>query len=192
MAETTGTVGAESDATSSRLDDRQWLDLFNDIADGRTAALEKLYHQVASRLYGLAQWRTGSREDAGDVVQEVFVYLAEHRDRLRRVRSPERWLMTVTHRKAIDVLRRRQRRQSAPLDEACFFAAPEQGSRRLDAARASALLARLPAVQREVIFLRHFADCTFAGIASIVGVPTFTAASRYRLGIARLRRLMGG
>jgi RNA polymerase sigma-70 factor (ECF subfamily) len=74
-----------------------------------------------------------------------------------------------------------------------FLAAAESDrARAIDAARASSLLAQLPPAQRDVIFLRHFADCTFAVIGDITGVPTFTAASRYRLGIERLRRLMGG
>jgi DNA-directed RNA polymerase specialized sigma24 family protein len=38
--------------------------------------------------------------------------------------------------------------------------------------------------------MRHFEECTFARIGRITGVPTFTAASRYRLGIGRLRRLL--
>jgi len=74
-----------------------------------------------------------------------------------------------------------------------FLAAPEtDDARAIDAARASKLVAQLPPAQRDVVYLRHFADCTFAAIGDITGVPTFTAASRYRLGIERLRRLMEG
>ena len=36
----------------------------------------------------------------------------------------------------------------------------------------------------------HFAGCTFAEIGRITRVPTFTAASRYRLGIKKLRTLL--
>jgi RNA polymerase sigma-70 factor (ECF subfamily) len=62
----------------------------------------------------------------------------------------------------------------------------------LDAARASELLAELPDLHRDVIYLRHFADCTFAEIGEIVGVPKFTAASRYRNGVSKLRQMMEG
>ena len=61
---------------------------------------------------------------------------------------------------------------------------------RVAAAHASELLAGMPANQRDVIYLKHFADCTFAEIGTIVGIPTFTAASRYRKGISDLRNLM--
>ena len=62
----------------------------------------------------------------------------------------------------------------------------------VDAGRASALLAQLPPAQREVIYLHHYAGHTFSSVGKIVGVPTFTAASRYRLGLEKLRRLMEG
>ncbi len=58
----------------------------------------------------------------------------------------------------------------------------------LEAERVSRQIHRLPAKQREVILLRHFADCTFREIGGITGVPTFTAASRYRLAMIKLRR----
>ena len=60
-----------------------------------------------------------------------------------------------------------------------------------DAARASRLLLGLPPAQREAVYLRHFAGLSVAEVGDVTGVPTFTAASRYRLGIGRLRKLMG-
>lgn len=178
--------------SSKGLDREQWLMIFGDLADGVVRALEDVYDAIGPRLYGLALWRTGSAEDAADVVQDVFVQLAEYRHRLRAVKKPERWLMTLTHRRAIDCVRRRGRRDADFLDETLFLTAMEMRTElAIDAGRASRCLAQLPPQQREVIFLRHFEDCTFKTIGRIVGIPTFTAASRYRLGMARLRRLMG-
>ena len=51
-------------------------------------------------------------------------------------------------------------------------------------------LARLPAPQREAVSLRHLAGHSFREIAAITGVPLFTAASRCRLGLARLKQLL--
>jgi len=167
-------------------------ELFRRLAGGDAGALEPLYDSVADRLYGLALWRSGSPDEAAEVVQEVFVRLAERPDRLAAVADPLRWLLSVAHNAAVDRGRRRQVRAAAPLDEASFLAAPEEDpSRPLDAARASRLLAQLPAPQRDAIYLHLYAERTFAQIGDITGVPTFTAASRYRLGLARLRRLLG-
>jgi RNA polymerase sigma-70 factor (ECF subfamily) len=173
------------------LSPESWRELFSDIADGRVAALERLYDVASHRLFGLALWHTGSRDDACDVVQEVIVRVAEQRQRLTKVKDPRAWLMAVAYRLAVDVLRRRKRRPSEPLEGHPFLAAPGvDADRAVDAQRVSRLLAQLPPAQRDTIYLRHYADCTFADIGNIVGVPTFTAASRYRLGIRKLRRLV--
>jgi len=169
----------------------RWQDLFEAIDGGRRGAFEGLVDVASPRLFGLAVWITGSRDDAADVVAEVFVRVAERRGRLGAVRAPYAWMLTVARRLAVDVIRGRRRRPSEPLETAALVVAPaEDPDRVADARRASRLLAQLPPKQREVAYLRHFADCSFAEIGKVVGVPTFTAASRYRLAIRRLRRLM--
>jgi RNA polymerase sigma-70 factor (ECF subfamily) len=172
-------------------DDDRWLALFTAIADGRLSALDELYDLAATDVYRLALWRTGSPEDAEDVVQDVFVRLAEQGVRLAKVRHPKRWLLTVTHRRSIDLVRQRRRRRAEPIEDAPFLEAPSgDPDRGIEAGALSRLIARLSDKQREVLLLRHFADCTFADIGRITGVPTFTAASRHRLAISRLRRLL--
>ncbi len=170
-----------------------WKDIFQALARGNRAALEDLYDAVAAKLYGLALWRTGSEEDAADVVHDVFLRVVAQGPRLADVRNPKAWLLTVTHRAAVDVMRRRRRRQTESLEDFPFLAANVvDGIQRVDAAHASRLLAGLPPRQRDAVYLRHFADCTFAEIGEIVGIPKFTAASRYRTGIRKLRRIMEG
>lgn len=173
--------------------DEDWRGLFADLAEGRVESLGALYDAAARQLFGLALWRTGSEEDAADVVQDVFVRVVEQGGRLAKVRNPRAWLMTVTNRAAIDVTRSRRRRPTEPLEDCAFLtASDESGERLFDATQVSALLAGLPDTIRVVIYLKHFAGCTFAEIGEIVGVPKFTAASRYRNGIARLKKRIGG
>ncbi len=168
---------------------RKLLDL---VAQGHQAAVGELYRACADELYGLALWRTGSPDDAADVVQEVFVKLVGLGGRLGAVRDPRSYLRRMAHRASIDVHRRRTRRREDAL-EGCDFvesidADPE---RKLDARRISGTIRTLPPAQREAIYLRHFAGCSFAEIGRATGVPTFTAASRYRIGIKRLKGLLG-
>ncbi len=183
-------LDSEGDAPARRAEGN-WKDLFQDLVDGRPSALAELYDAAAPKLYGLALWRTGSEEDAADVVHDVFVRVVEQGPRLAKVRNPKAWLLTVTHRAAIDTTRRRRRRKAEPIDDFPFLkAADDDTERMLDAARVSVLLAGLPKTHRDVIYLKHFAGCTFVEIGEIVGVPKFTAASRYRNGISKLRKVM--
>ena len=183
-------LAPEGDAPARRAEGN-WRDLFQDLADGRLDALAELYDAAAQKLYGLALWRTGSEEDAADVVQDVFVRVVEQGRRLAKVKNPKAWLLTVTHRAAIDVTRRRRRREAEPIDDFPFLTAADDDSERmLDAAQVSVLLAGLQETHRDVIYLKHFAGCTFEEIGEIVGAPKFTAASRYRKGVSKLRQLM--
>jgi RNA polymerase sigma-70 factor (ECF subfamily) len=142
-------------------------------------------------MFGLALWQTGNVEDAAEVVQEAFIRLAEKRESLRAVRDPRWWLLKLTHRLAIDVARRLQTRTSEPIEAHPYLQAPEADPGAvLDAQRVSRLVAQLSAKQREVVYLHIFAGMSHAEIGRSLGVPTFTVASRYRLAIANLRRLL--
>jgi RNA polymerase sigma-70 factor (ECF subfamily) len=166
---------------------------FDSLASGDSAALERIWDLSSRRLYGVALWRTGREEDARDVVQEVFVRLASRRGELRRVEKPLIWLLAVTHNAAVDAARRNARRRTEPLESAAHVAASGLDPERMAAAsETSRALAELPAPQREAVLLHHVAGYSFREIAAITGVPAFTAASRCRLALARLRQLMGG
>jgi RNA polymerase sigma factor (sigma-70 family) len=165
---------------------------FREVAGGGLASLGPLYRACSDELYGLALWRTGSPADAADVVQEVFVRLARFRERLAAVRDPLAYLRRMARGVAVDLHRRRVRTGEQPLEDCELVkATDEEPERRLEARRVSRLLLELPAVQREAIYLRHFAGCSFAEIGRATSVPTFTAASRYRLGMKRLRKKTG-
>ena len=163
--------------------------LFGELALGRSSALEDVFRHSARQLYGLALWRTGSVSDAEDAVQEVFLRLARRGGKLKQVREPRAYLLRMTRNAAADIA---SRRRHDPLgDEVPPLVEVDPLESRVDARRASALVSELPHHQREVVFLRDFAGLSFRQIAEVCGIPLFTAASRHRLAIRRLRQLMG-
>jgi RNA polymerase sigma-70 factor (ECF subfamily) len=163
--------------------------LFRELAEGRIEALDGVWRVCADQLYGLALWRTRSVADAEDAVQEVFVRLARRGTKLSRVRDPRAYLLRMARNAAVDIA---SRRRHEPLDESIPpLIEIDAVESRVDARRASALVGDLPVGQREVIFLKEFAGLTFRQVAEVCGVPLFTAASRHRLAIKRLRQRMG-
>ena len=185
-------AGSDEAGTSEATETGHLARLFQDLTAGRPRALDGIYDACADEIYGLALWRTGSAGDAADVVQDVFVRLAERRSRLGGIRNPLAYIRRMGYRASIDVHRKKVRRREDPLETCPLVEAPDASpERRVDAGRLSGLLAQLPASQRQTIYLRHFGACSFAEIGRATGVPTFTAASRYRLGMRRLKRLIG-
>jgi RNA polymerase sigma-70 factor (ECF subfamily) len=187
----TSAGSANAERSGPWQDPLPWVELFAELATGHSEALARLYDLASGRLYGLALWRTGKPEDAEEVVQEAFVRIATLRKRLGTVRDPRWWLLALTHRLAVDVTRRRQRRRAEPLDAHPHLAeAPVDPARTVDAERAWALLARVSPKQREVIYLHHDSGMSHAEIGRFLGIPAFTAASRYRLGLRAIRLLL--
>lgn len=166
---------------------------FRRLAGGSLAALEELYDGEGDGLFALALWVTGSRDEAADAVQDVFVKLAAHRNRLGQVRRPRAYLLAMARSAAIDRIRsdRGSDRSGEPSEDLLLEAPASDPAARAEARRATRHLRRLPLEQREAVYLRHFAELSFAEIGRLTGVSLFTAASRYRLGLARLRRWMG-
>jgi RNA polymerase sigma-70 factor (ECF subfamily) len=161
------------------------------LADGDLQALDTIWRLCADELYGLALWRTGRPADAEDVVQEVFVRLARMPERLAKARRPRSYLLRMAHNSAIDLLKKRRPDEHLEEDAPYLVDEPDRDGM-LAAEQACRLLARLPQKQREAVYLRHFAELSFREIGVVCGVPTFTAASRYRLAMRRLHKLLRG
>ena len=134
---------------------------FAALAAGDLDAIETVYDACAPDLFGLALWRTGSREDAADVVQEVFVRLAAGSSGLGRVRKPRAYLLAMGHSAAVDILRRRKITVEA--DDAVLEPVRPDPVTAADAARASRLVpgssggaarGRLPAPLRRPLVRR--------------------------------------
>ena len=94
----------------------------------------------------------------------------------------------MAHNAAIKIARRR--RVAVQVEDVVLERVVYDTGVKVDAARAASIIRRLSPRQCEAVFLRHFVGLTFAQIGDVTGVLTFTAASRYRLGMGRLRKLM--
>ncbi len=168
----------------------QLSELASLLADGHLDTLDPIWDLCADDLFGLALYRTGNVGDAEDAVQDVFVRLARKPKALARADNPRTYLRRMAHNAAVDVVKRR--RPADPIDVASALGdADPSTDTGVDAKRAVGLLAHLPAQQRVTVFLRHFEDLSFREIGAVTGVPTFTAASRYRLAMCRLKKMMG-
>ncbi len=151
-----------------------------------------IWDRYGDELLAFLTARLCSRPDAEDVLQAVFLRIARVRRRLLRARNLRAYLFGMARNAATDFVRRTRR--ETPVDPADFglvvapATSPEAG---LCAEELGRALAGLPREQREVLVLRAFEGMTFKDIGDALGIPLNTAASRYRYGLAGLRRLLG-
>jgi RNA polymerase sigma factor (sigma-70 family) len=156
-----------------------------DQAHESVAEIELLYRQHSSALLLFALAITGERARAQDAVHHVFLTLLEN-GKLRRASDKKAYLFGCV-RNAVFNERRHQQRNT-PLDEAAWFAPPEQDYAAEQNLRRA--LAALPDDQREVVVLHLWGELTFSQIGDLLGVSSNTAASRYRYALGKLRDSM--
>ena len=164
-------------------------------ARSEQSALAELYDRYGRPAYGLALRVLRDDALAEDAVQDAF--LALWRTAARFV--PERgkastWIFTLVHRRAVDLVRREERRRADTIEQA-----PEQGGGsveeeallRFQRERVQGALKKLPDQQREAIELAYYGGFTQSELAERLGQPLGTIKSRMFLGLARLRELLG-
>lgn len=154
-------------------------------------AWKSWFQRYGPKLLLCARQWTRSAADAEDVVQEAFVRFWRHQRALPG--EPMALLVTSVRRAAFDLARREDRRSAreewamdGPEYGAAQFEVPVEGEERRAAIEEA--LGRLPAEQREVLVLKIWGELTFDQIGRELGISQNTAASRYRYGLAALRR----
>ncbi|MER7934370.1 MULTISPECIES: RNA polymerase sigma factor [unclassified Streptomyces] len=124
--------------------------------------------------------------DADDAWSETFLSALRAYPGLPETANVEAWLVTIAHRKAIDVLRA-GRRNPLPVDEV-----PEEptGQGIPDSADADLWTAvkGLPAKQRQAVAYRYVAGLAYAEIAEILGGTTDAARRAAADGLRNLRK----
>ena len=165
------------------------------VARSEESALAELYDRIGGTAYGVAYRILRDEALAEDAVQEAFLGLWRSAGSF----VPERakastWLLTLVHRRAVDLVRREQRRRAEPLEsvpEPAGGSAEEAAWLRLERERVQAALAELPDQQREAIELAYYGGYTQSELAERLGEPLGTIKSRMFSGLARLRELLG-
>jgi RNA polymerase sigma-70 factor (ECF subfamily) len=179
----------------AELDDAALVQL---IVERDVRALETLYNRYSRPVFSLGLKILGDREVVEEVVQEVFLRLWTRAYGY----DPQRgkllsWLLTITHHRAIDELRRRRgqpesdglQEQIATVEER--DADPSQSYARVEEQEAvQRALRALPDAQRRPIEMAYYGGLTQVEIAQALQEPLGTVKTRMRLGMQKLRLLL--
>ena len=166
------------------------------VARGDEGALAELYDRVGRVAYGLAFRVLRDDRLAEDAVQDAFLAVWRTAAAFRAERAKaSTWILTLVHRRAVDIVRREERRRADPLDDTMRDAATSESAE--DAAwlgferqRVQGALRQLPDTQREAIELAYYGGFSQSELAERLGVPLGTIKSRMFAGLTRLRELL--
>ena len=155
-------------------------------------AFEELYRQHSTRLFNLAWRMCGTRADAEDLLQEIFLLAYRKLPEFRGESSVGTWLYRLAMNRCLDHLKSRQTRANGAtltLDEE-VMAGPRltgdggSGIKRLDLERA---IARLPEGARAAFILHDVEGFQHGEIASILGISEGTSKSQVHKARLKLR-----
>ncbi len=169
------------------------------VLDGDVRAFEVIFDRHASAAFSLAYRMCGRRAAAEDIVQEAFLSLWRSGTGYDASRGSVRsWVLSVVHNRAVDAFRchaSRDRRDVQDDGIAERLPAPDstdaEVERRDDARQVRTALDELPPDQRQVIELAYFRGFTHNQIAEMLELPAGTVKGRMRLGLTKMRSLLG-
>jgi len=164
---------------------------------GRVDALRLIYEKYKLDLLKVAIILTGDINHSEDVVQDVFLKLAESYDRISDHGNLKNFLITCLMNRIRTIRRDCRRHQAAQFDGAALERArvspPDQWAVvNEQMQRIAKAMVELPLEQREVVTLRFEGGMGFRQIARIQNASINTVQGRYRYGMEKLRSLLNG
>jgi RNA polymerase sigma factor (sigma-70 family) len=177
------------------LPDGQLVEL---VAQRDAGALEALYDRYGRAAYSLARRILTEETLAQDVVQEVFLSLWRDARRFDPGRGTvATYLLSMTHHRAVDVVRREENLRRWRTSDEGLELAPDPKARVEDEVEASerraevrSALAELPAAQREALLLAYFGGYTQREVAALVGVPLGTVKTRMAADMRKMKEAL--
>ena len=168
------------------------------VAQRDAGALEALYERYGRAAYSLARRILTEETLAQDVVQEVFLSLWRDARRFDAGRGTvATYLLSMTHHRAVDVVRREENLRRWRTSDEGLELAPDPKARVEDEVEASerraevrSALAELPAAQREALLLAYFGGYTQREVAALVGVPLGTVKTRMAAGMRKMKEAL--
>lgn len=177
------------------------IELMRQIKSRDESALEELYELYKRLLFGMIFSIVKKREEAEDVLQEVFVKIWNKADSFDENRgNVYSWIVTLARNKAIDRLRSKayktQQKASVSIHEPLFTlegdkADPLETTIFSDRAElVKKALNEIPESQKEVIKIAYFRGLTQSEIADQLDIPLGTVKTRTRQGMIKLKSIL--
>ena len=169
--------------------------------DGNDKCFEELLKRHQQKIYTSIYLFTKDHSAAEDIFQEVFIKIIDtlRRGKYNHEGKFSQWAMRIAYNLCVDNFRRNKRRPtlqtSEDFDIFDVLKSPERNveqnlirSQTHDKVRK--LVDQLPAEQREVVILRHYADMSFKEIAKLTNVSINTALGRMRYALINIRKMV--
>jgi len=168
------------------------LELIQQMAEKNSAALDAFYERYKRMAFALVYRIVGNREDAEDVLVDVFWQAWQQAGRYDQSRGkPLAWLLTIARSRAIDSVRSQTSRRTEDLENQPETPAPATADPFVQADTRDAVLdalRTLPDQQRLPLEMAYYQGMSHTEIAAALNQPLGTVKDRIRNGMVHLRK----
>ena len=172
--------------------------LLEGIGRGDQAAFAEFYQLTSRRVFGMARRVLIDPELSEDTTQEVFLQVWQNASKFDpKAGSPLSWLMTISHRRAVDKVRSsqsstdREAKYGASTQDIDHDSVADQVGSRLEAEAVVRCLETLTETQQESVRLAYYGGLTYREVAERLNAAVPTIKSRIRDGLIRLKTCLG-
>ena len=174
-------------------------DLLAAVAKGDQAAFTDLYDRVGGQVYGLVRRVLRDPAQSEEITQEVLLEVWKTASRFDRSRgTPQSWIMTMAHRRAVDRVRSEQSARNRDnkvgvreAGNAGYDEVAEEVEVRMEHQQVRQAMNSLTDLQREAVELAYYGGYTYREVADLLDTPLGTVKTRMRDGLIRLRDTLG-
>lgn len=155
-------------------------------------ALDLIYENLAGDLYNYLAGIMCSIHDAEEVLQELFIKIAEKKRMLAEAESVKAYLLRMAANMANDRLRSYKRKADKQESYEIFIEAAEKGGEAAndEIEELNCALSKISTEQREAVTMKFFMGRTFQEMADCLGISINTAASRCRRALEELKKIL--
>lgn len=161
--------------------------------DGNKRAWMTLIGRYEKSIFNYGIRMTGNKDDALDLMQEVFISVFRNLTSFQGKGSFRGWIFKIAHYRCIEFYRRKKPNQG--LDDVPEIESTEHGPHQSveinqDNQQLIGAMQHLPLAQKAVVELKFFGQFTFEEIAEQLGISTNTAKSRLYSALEKLKSFM--
>lgn len=172
-----------------KIDEKELNELFKEIKNNNKMAFEKLYSRYNKLVYGIAFSILKNKQDAEDMVQNVFTKIYSIDKNKLPSSNEATWLYSVTKNETINYLK--NKKNNIDLDSIYEL---EDNNNEIDKIinqdKYNRIISKLNEKEREIVSLKILSNLSFEEIGKILNVPTGTIKWRYYKSVHTLKLLL--
>ena len=172
-----------------KIDGKELHELFEKLKVKNKKAYEELYKKYSTLVYQIAFSVLKNKENAEDIMQNVFIKIANLPEEKLPSKYEASWLYTVTKNEAISYIRKNK--ENMPIEEVIQKSSEDEIEKMLGENEYNQMVSSLEDMEKQIISLKVDIGLSFKEIANLLNMPIGTVQWKYYKSLHSLKLLIG-